>query len=148
MRFFLCSVLFLTFGTIFTAQAWELDDQAVKEHCAEEWSNDFAMQKFCIDQSVSGHREFSAKWSSEQDPVMLEAFDNCRHEWGIEWNMVSFCAEQQLSGRGKIPNTLSGLPDDASSAIRTHCESEWPADFAMTAYCVDRAASAWRQINE
>ena len=148
MRTLLCSVLFFSIGTTGAAQGLDYDEPAVKAFCAEEWKEDFAMQKFCIDQIADGHRDFGSLVTSEQDDTMLKALDRCRREWGIQWNMVAFCGEQQVSARSKLPTILSGIPEDVSSTIRTKCESEWPADFAMTAFCAEQNVSGWRQINQ
>jgi hypothetical protein len=131
-------------GGFASAQTLSWDEEAVKSLCADEWTDDFTMQAYCVEQNKKGFEGFSRLATKSE---FSQSFEKCKADWDIKWDMVRYCAEQQVAGLTKIPAIIKDIPSDVGSKIVNKCTSEWDPDFNMIAYCAERATEGWRQLN-
>jgi hypothetical protein len=131
-------------GEFASAQTLSWNEEAVKSLCANEWTDDFTMQAYCVEQNKKGFEGFS-KLAAKSE--FFQSFEKCKSDWDIKWDMVRYCAEQQVAGRNKLPAIIKNIPNDVGSKIVNKCKGEWDPDFNMIAYCAERAAEGWRQLN-
>jgi hypothetical protein len=132
-------------GGFASAQSLSWDEVAVKSLCANEWTDDFSMQAYCVGQNKKGFEGFKRMAAK---PEFNRSFEKCKAEWDIKWDMVRYCAEQQVKGLTKIPAIIKEIPSDVGARIVNKCTSEWDPDFSMIAYCTERATEGWRQLNK
>ena len=65
----------------------------IRSKCAREWSDDFAMRKYCEDQQYEALRKLRAHSMTGQ-LVMIRS--KCAREWPDDFAMRNYCEEQQL----------------------------------------------------
>ena len=73
---------------------------AVKRKCASEWSDDFRMQKYCIDQQLESAATLGRRSMLTTDERTIRT--KCATEWPDDYRMRNYCEEQQLKALASI----------------------------------------------
>ena len=68
--------------------------EAQKQRCASEWSDDFSMQKFCLDEQSKAFGNLQAVIPSLNNDL-LRSYTNCMADWRDDFSMRLFCIEEQ-----------------------------------------------------
>ena len=74
----------------------------IHRFCAAEWSEDFVMQKHCVEQQTQA-RDKAQKVDVMASSVAMKTWANCTSEWTdknsklTDWVMMYHCYEEQIS---------------------------------------------------
>ena len=140
-----CTLAFALHATPATAEDFPIESQ--QQRCAAEWSDDFAMQKYCIDEQRSAFAMLQ-KLIPTLNEDLSKSNDKCTSDWRDDFSMQFYCIQEQAKSYENLPSALAGLPSDVAGAIRTKCASDWRDDYPMQEYCRKEQAEGWRVINE
>jgi len=124
------------------------DDAQIKAHCGAKWSDDFAMQKFCIDNQREAGAQVDAILGSSQSPEQSAATNHCLTKWPGDYEMQNFCIGNQHGAIVTTQDETFGLPEDVLSQVRSRCRSKWGSDFEMIVYCAKQQAEGWKAIQD
>ena len=72
------------------------DHEAVKADCADMFPNDFATQKFCINQNEQGFDDFVNIVATAPSGAQ-GALEECANMFPNDWSTANFCAKQQVA---------------------------------------------------
>ena len=126
------------------AEDFPLEEQ--KQRCASEWSDDFSMQKFCLDEQSKAFGNLQAVIPNLNDDLS-RSYTNCTEEWRDDFSMRLFCIEEQQRAYDSLDETTAGLPDDVAITIINKCAEDWRDDYSMQEFCRDDQAEGWRALN-
>ena len=79
------------------------DNAALEENiaalCAEEWEDDFRMQRYCREQQLEGYNNLSKIWGEALTNIR-NAAASCLDDWSedllFDWRMIHYCTSEQL----------------------------------------------------
>ncbi|MEJ2082073.1 MAG: hypothetical protein P8Y94_07835 [Acidobacteriota bacterium] len=76
----------------------------IKEHCAEEWPDDFSMRAYCQKKAVESLQELKSVLEKPPIPegALSQVFAKCREQWRKDWAMVNYCVKKQIEGYRQI----------------------------------------------
>ena len=140
-----CTLAFALHATPATAEDFPIEAQ--RQRCAANWSDDFSMQKFCIDNQRKAFAELQAIIPRLNEDLS-KTNDKCASDWRVDFTMQLYCIQEQAKSYENLPSALAGLPSDVAGIIRTKCANDWREDYAMQEFCSKDQAEGWRVINE
>ena len=120
--------------------------EAQKQRCGSEWSDDFSMQKFCLDEQSKAFGNLQAVIPSLNNDL-LRSYTNCMADWRDDFSMRLFCIEEQQRAYDSLDEATAGLPDDVAITIINKCAKDWRDDYVMQEFCRDDQAEGWRALN-
>lgn len=75
----------------------------IREHCTQEWSNDFRMRAYCQEQQLNGYNNLmKTKPAGMSDSDYQKIKSLCQNEWENDFQMMAYCEEQQVNGWQEI----------------------------------------------
>lgn len=120
--------------------------EAQKQKCSATWSDDFSMQKFCLDKQSKAFESLQ-KVIPNLNIDLSPAYEKCTSDWGEDFSMRLHCIERQKQAYGTLNKSVAGLPNDIAKTIIEKCENDWRADYAMQDFCRNEQAKGWRALN-
>ena len=72
----------------------------IKAKCEKEWPDDFAVQKFCIDQQMGSYSKLQAKSMNVEPFVSIRS--KCQREWPDDYSVRDFCEEEQIKAYNSL----------------------------------------------
>lgn len=140
-----CTLAFGLHATPATAEDFPIEAQT--QICAAKWSDDFSMQKYCIDKQRSAFAKLQPLILTLNEDLS-KSNDKCTSDWRDDFSMQLFCIKKKAKSYENLPSVLAGLPSDVAGVIRTKCANNWREDYAMQEFCSKKQADGWRAINE
>ena len=126
------------------AEDFPLEEQ--KQRCASEWSDDFSMQKYCLDEqrkAFAGLQEVIPNLNDD----LSRSYANCTSDWKDDFVMRLYCIGEQEKAYDSLDKTVAGLPDDVARTIINKCAKDLRDDYSMQEYCRNDQAEGWRALN-
>ena len=128
----------------------ENSEAVIKEHCREEWPNDFEMRVYCEKQQRDGVQTLDQGGPSDIQPSEFATIrEHCTPEWPTNYEMRAYCEKQQYDG---VRTLNRGRPSDIGESefnlIRRKCTEDWPTNFEMRAYCEKQQYDAVGTLNQ
>ena len=104
--------------------------QIIQQKCAEEWSNDFKMRRYCQQQQQEGIGKLDRGMPNDINPDAFRVIrGKCAEEWPRDFKMRAYCESQQYEGYRALQ------ANSRSEASRARCAQRWPDDYKMRKYC-------------
>lgn len=126
------------------AEDFPLEEQ--KQRCASEWSDDFSMQKYCLDEqrkAFAGLQEVIPNLNDD----LSRSYANCTSDWKDDFVMRLYCIGEQEKAYDSLDKAVAGLPDDVARTIINKCAKDWRDNYSMQEYCRNDQAEGWRALN-
>ena len=121
--------------------------EAQKQRCAADWSDDFSMQKYCLDEQREAFASLQKIIPNLNDDLS-RSYAKCTSDWSDDFSTRLYCIEEQEGAYDSLNEAVAGLPDDVASTIINKCAKDWRDDYSMQKYCRDEQAVGWRALNE
>lgn len=76
-------------------------ERGIRARCEREWSGDFQMQLYCVNQQIESARDAADTMSEVSgtaagDQIIGHCFDEWSDDDGPNWQMVDYCMDSQL----------------------------------------------------
>ena len=78
-------------------------EEIIREHCEQEWPEDFQMRAYCIDEQEKALE--SLRHGAPKDlpaEVFARIRRKCAAEWTTDFNMQHYCEQEQLEAYRKL----------------------------------------------
>jgi len=104
--------------------------QIIQQKCAEEWSNDFQMRRYCQEQQQEGIAKLGGGRPADVEPNAFKIIrGKCAADWPSDFNMRAYCESQQYEGYRSLQ------ADNQNETSQARCAQQWPDDYKMRKYC-------------
>jgi hypothetical protein len=76
----------------------------IDEHCLAQWTDDYTMRLYCIEQAREAAEKLVRLMRDTAVPADVRdgIFARCRSQWTKDWLVIEYCAQQQIEAWRKL----------------------------------------------
>ena len=117
-----------------------------RDHCAQKWDTDFAMQKYCIDQMTEAQGQIDRLGKTVRDHPL---YAHCLGKWPEgQPDMRMYCIKQQVEATDAVIAMIDATEDGGTRrTVIDNCISKWSvAQADMVEYCINQQFDAMKEL--
>ncbi|MFU8864669.1 MAG: hypothetical protein ACNA7O_12205 [Rhodobacterales bacterium] len=121
----------------------------IKGKAVAEWPDDFAMQRYVINQQTDAAEQmlYFLINLDQENPIIKSCISKALGEWPDDFEMQLHVFNSQMEAAPKFfEYEHAGMPSETLEGIKTKAFSDWPDDFEMMLHTLFEQVDAWEEL--